>query len=99
MKVAIDIGNSTIKGAFLTNEHELIDEILKPSAVNLINHEKYLSYHNNEIFFQIIDSPLQHFEEITCISKTALDRHNYIEYDVTSTSYKSDHKITTALLF
>lgn len=99
MKVAIDIGNSTIKGAFLTNEHELIDEILKPSAVNLINHEKYLSYHNNEIFFQIIDSPLQHFEEITCISKTALDRPNYIEYDVTSTSYKSDHKITTALLF
>lgn len=99
MKVAIDIGNSSIKGTFLTDENDLISKILKPSAVNIIEHEKYLSYDNNEIYFQVTKTPLQHFEEITCISEIALNRPNYLEYDVTSTSYKSNHKMTTALLF
>lgn len=99
MKLAIDTGNSSIKGSILTDENKLIKHILIPSAVNIISDEKYLTFDDNEIYFKVVDSSLTHFEEITCIGDLAISKPNYIEYDVTSTSYKSNHKMTTALLF
>ena len=99
MKLAIDTGNSSVKGNLLTNDNKLIKHILIPSAVNNITDEKYLTFDNNEVYFKVIDSSLNHFDDITCVGDYALAKPNYKEYDVTSSSYKSNHKITTALLF
>ena len=99
MKFALDIGNSTIKVTVLDNKNTLLSNILSPSVVNTVAHEKYLTFDNDEIYFKVEDSPLNHYDEIVCISDIALARPNYSEYDVTSTSYKSNHKITTSLIF
>lgn len=99
MKIALDIGNSAVKGSILDNKNKLIDGLNLPSAVSIISDSKYLTYHNDDIYIQVIQSPLSHYDEIVAVGQAAVDRPGYQEFDVTSTSYKANHQITTSLLF
>lgn len=100
MKVALDIGNSAVKGSILDDKNKFVAGIDEPSAVLTIEDSKYLTYHNEDDYYiQVIKSNLKHYEHPTAIGTVATDRPGYEEFDVTSTSYKSNHEITTALLF
>ena len=100
MKLGLDIGNSTVKGALLDDENTLIANIKFPSVVTKVADSKYLSYPYEEDFYiQVVDSALEHFEGITAIGEKAINMPGYQEFDVTSTSYKANNPITTALLF
>ncbi len=99
MKFALDIGNSTVKGSVLDDNNHLLNTITEPSAVNYISDEKYLTFNNDEFYFKVESSNLNHSDKITVVFTKAIDLPDYLEYDVESTSYKANHEITTALLF
>lgn len=99
MKFALDIGNSTVKGSVLDDNNHLLNTITEPSAVNYISDEKYLTYNNDEFYFKVESTNLNHSDKITVVFSKAIDLPDYLEYDVESTSYKANHEITTALLF
>lgn len=100
MKLGLDIGNSTVKGALLADDNRIVSSIKFPSAVTQITDEKYLQYPYDEDFYiKVVDSKLAHFDSITAVGTKALDMPGYQEYDVMSSSYKADHQITTALMF
>lgn len=99
MKFALDIGNSTVKGSVLDDNNHLLNTITEPSAVNYISDEKYLTYNNDEFYFKVESSKLNHSDKIAAVFTKAIDLPDYLEYDVESTSYKANHEITTALLF
>lgn len=100
MKCALDIGNSSVKGMLLTDTNEVISPLRFPSSVVTVADAKYLTYTNPEdVYIQVIDSPLAHVDDIVAVGQKAIDMPDYREYDVTSTSYKANHDITTSLLF
>ena len=99
MKFALDIGNSTVKGSVLDDNNHLLNTITEPSAVNYISDEKYLTFNNDEFYFKVESSNLNHSDKITAVFTKAIDLPDYLEYDVESTSYKANHEITTSLLF
>lgn len=99
MKFALDIGNSTVKGSVLDDNNHLLNTITESSAVNYISDEKYLTYNNDEFYFKVESTNLNHSDKITAVFSKAIDLPDYLEYDVESTSYKANHEITTALLF
>ena len=100
MKFALDIGNSAVKGAVLANDNSYIASIYNPSAVATIADPRHISYTSElDTFIQIISSPLKHTDHIYAVGQKALDLPDYKEFDVTSTSFKANHVLTTALLF
>lgn len=100
MKCALDIGNSSVKGMLLTDTNEVISPLRFPSSVVTVADAKYLTYTTPEdVYIQVIDSPLAHMDDIVAVGQKAIDMPDYREYDVTSTSYKANHEITTSLLF
>lgn len=100
MKCALDIGNSSVKGMLLTDTNEVISPLRFPSSIVTVADAKYLTYTNPEdVYIQVIDSPLAHVDDIVAVGQKAIDMPDYREYDVTSTSYKANHEITTSLLF
>ena len=100
MKCALDIGNSSVKGMLLTDSNEVISPLRFPSSVVTVADAKYLTFTNeDDVYIQVIDSPLAHMTDIVAIGQKAIDMPDYREYDVTSTSYKANHEITTSLLF
>lgn len=100
MKLGLDIGNSTVKGSILDDNNVLLSSLRFPSAVVHISDPKYLSYPNDDDFYiQVVDSQLEHFPGIVAVGKKAIEMPDYKEFDVTSTSYKTNHPITTSLLF
>lgn len=101
IKVGLDIGNSNVKGCVMSEKNVVLKEILIPSCVNYIADKKYLNFpdNTNTRYTQILDSALAHSDMITAIGDRALDIPNYQQFDVGSTSYKTNHQITTALLF
>ena len=99
-KLGLDIGNSSVKGALLTDENALLGEIDQPSVISQISDSKYLTFPNtNDFYFQILDSRLNHFDDIIAIGQKALDLPQHQEYDVATTSYKTGDPITSAMLF
>lgn len=100
IKVGLDIGNSSVKGVILSEQNALIKSILVPSAVNYMHDERTLSYPEpTSRYVQVIDSALTHADEITAIGDRAIELPGYQQFDVGSTSYKTDHELTAALLF
>ena len=103
MKCALDIGNSSVKGMILTKENQVFAPLRFPSSVVTIPEAKYLTFgvedDPTDIYLQVIDSPLNHVDGIVAVGHKAIDIPDYREYDVTSTSYKANHEITTSLLF
>lgn len=100
MKCALDIGNSSVKGMLLTDSNEVISPLRFPSSVVTVADAKYLTFTNeDDVYIQVIDSPLTHMTDIVAVGQKAIDMPDYREYDVTSTSYKANHEITTSLLF
>ena len=100
MKCALDIGNSSVKGMLLTDSNEVISPLRFPSSVVTVADAKYLTFTNeDDVYIQVIDSPLAHITDIVAVGQKAIDMPDYREYDVTSTSYKANHEITTSLLF
>ena len=100
MKLGLDIGNSAVKGALLDDDNILLANIKFPSVVTKVSDSKYLSYPYEEDFYiQVVESELNHFNEITAVGNKAMDMPGYQEFDVTSTSYKANNPLTTALLF
>lgn len=100
IKVGLDIGNSSVKGSILSEQNGLLREILSPSCVNPISDARKLSFpDHNTRYIRVTDSALAHYDEIVAIGNRAMDIPNYQEYDVASTSYKTDHEITTSQLF
>lgn len=100
MKLGIDIGNSRVKGALLEDNNVLAAIINFPSAVTHISDEKYLTYpHVNDFFIQVLDSKLEHYDGIVAVGDKAVDLPGYQEFDVASTSYKTNHPMTTSMLF
>lgn len=100
MKCALDIGNSSVKGMLLTDTNEVISPLRFPSSVVTVADAKYLTFTNSDdVYIQVVDSPLAHMTDIVAVGQKAIDMPDYREYDVTSTSYKANHEITTSLLF
>ena len=100
IKAGLDIGNSAVKGNILSSQNGLLREIIMPSAINYIHDEKYLNYPTNDtIYMQVLDSPLEHSSHIIAIGNRAMEIPNYQQYDVGATSYKTNHQLTTSLLF
>lgn len=100
LKIALDIGNSAVKGSVLDKNNKLIKNILIPSAINTVADEKYLHFTEfAKRFVEVADTPLEHPEGIIAIGEKALELPNYQQYDVGSTSNKANHEITTSLLF
>lgn len=100
MKLGIDIGNSKVKGAMLSDKNVVTSMIDFPSAITHISDEKYLTYPNGDDFYiQVMDSALEHFDGIVAVGHKAIDLPGYHEFDVSSTSYKTNHAMTTSMLF
>lgn len=100
IKVGLDIGNSAVKGSILSEQNGLLKDILIPSCVNYIHDVRHLNYPDKNIrYVQILDSPLNHSNQIAAIGNRAMDIPNYQQFDVGSTSYKTDHELTASLLF
>ncbi len=100
VKLGLDIGNSSVKGVILSESNALLKEIKIPSAVNYLHDERTLSYPDaNSRYVQILESPLAHAAEIAAIGDRAMELPGYQQYDVGSTSYKTDHELTAALLY
>lgn len=100
MKLGLDIGNSKVKGAMLDDNNILKHVIGFPSAVNHISDAKYLTYpHIEDFYIQVLQSPLRHYDDILAVGDKAVDMPDYEEFDVMSTSYKTNHPMTTSLLF
>lgn len=100
LKIGLDIGNSSVKGVVLSEVNALLSEIKIPSAVNYLHDKRTLSYPDpNTRYVQVIDSPLTHAKEIAAIGDRAMELPGYQQFDVGSTSYKTDHELTAALLY
>lgn len=100
VKLGLDIGNSSVKGVILSEQNALIKNILIPSAVNYMHDERTLSYPDaNTRYVKVLESPLAHSEEIAAIGARAMELPGYQQFDVGSTSYKTDHEITSSLLY
>lgn len=100
VKVGLDIGNSTVKGNVLAGTNALLSYILTPSAVNFIHDERQLSYPEpTTSYTQVLESPLAHDSAVFAIGNRAMDIPGYSQFDVGSTSYKTNHILTTSLLF
>ena len=100
IKVGLDIGNSAVKGSILNGENMLLKNILIPSCVNYIHDVRHLNYPDNAVrYVQVMDSPLAHSDMIAAIGNRAMEIPNYQQYDVGSTSHKTDHELTASLLF
>ena len=100
IKVGLDIGNSAVKGNILSEQNALLSTILTPSCVNFIHDTRQLSYPDRDTrYVQVLDSPLNHSDAVVAIGKRAMDIPGYTQFDVGSTSYKTNHELTTSLLF
>lgn len=100
VKVGLDIGNSSVKGTVLSEQNALLKEIKIPSSVNYLHDERTLSYPDaNTRYVQVLESPLAHSDEIAAIGQRAMELPGYQQFDVGSTSYKTDHELTAALLY
>lgn len=100
MKFALDIGNSAVKGSVLANDNSFIASIYNPSAVATVADPRHLTFTSEtDTYIQIIESSLKHTNHIYAVGQKALDLPDYKEFDVTSTSFKANHVLTTALLF
>lgn len=100
IKVGPDIGNSSVKGSVLSEQNALLKTILLPSCVNYIHDKRHLNYPDRNIcYVQVLESALEHSDEIVAIGNRAMEIPNYQQYDVGSTSYKTGHENTTSLLF
>ncbi len=100
IKVGLDIGNSAVKGSILSEQNALLSTILTPSCVNFIHDTRQLSYPDRDTrYVQVLDSPLNHSDAVVAIGKRAMDIPGYTQFDVGSTSYKTNHELTTSLLF
>lgn len=100
LKIGLDIGNSSVKGVVLSEANVLLKEIKIPSAVNYLHDERTLAYPDaNTRYVQILDTPLAHAQEIAAIGNRAMELPGYQQFDVGSTSYKTDHELTAALLY
>lgn len=100
IKLGLDIGNSAVKGCILSENNVLLNSILMPSCVNYIHDVRHLNYPDRTITYtQILDSPLTHSDAIAAIGNRAMEIPNYQQFDVGSTSYKTNHEITASLLF
>lgn len=100
VKVGLDIGNSSVKGVILSEQNALLKTILLPSAVNYMHDERTLAYLDpNTRYVQVIDSPLAHSNDIAAIGQRAMELPGYQQFDVGSTSYKTDHELTASLLY
>lgn len=100
MKLGLDIGNSKVKGAMLDDNNILKHVIGFPSAVNHISDAKYLTYpHMEDFYIQVLQSKLRHYDDILAVGDKAVDMPAYEEFDVASTSYKTNHPMTTSMLF
>lgn len=100
VKLGLDIGNSSVKGVILSEQNVLLKSILVPSAVNYLHDERTLSYPDvNTRYVQVLETPLAHSEEIAAIGTRAMELPGYQQFDVGSTSYKTDHEITASLLY
>ena len=84
----------------LSPENKFLAKFVEPSAVATVPDAKYLTFSDDtERYFQVIDSPLKAPATIFAIGNKAVALPDYQEFDVTSTSYKANHELTTALLF
>ena len=100
MKLGLDIGNSSVKGALLRNNNQIVSVIRMPSAINHISDEKYLTYPNTgDFYIQVLSSALEHYDGIVAVGEKAVNLPGYNEFDVTSSSYKTNHPMTTSMLF
>lgn len=100
VKLGLDIGNSSVKGVILSEQNALIKNILIPSSVNYLHDERTLSYPDaNTRYVQVLESPLSHSNEIAAIGARAMELPGYQQFDVGSTSYKTDHELTASLLY
>lgn len=100
MKLALDIGNSSLKGSLLRDDMTIIQEVKEASAVVEILDEKYLNYtDDNQFYIKVNSSPLQHFANPVAIGDFAQQKPDYQEFDVTTTSHKTDSALATSLLF
>lgn len=101
MKLGLDIGNSKVKGAYLTDQNKLQAIINMPSAITHIQSEEYVTFsHVGDQYIQVLDSALNYYEgDILAFGQKAIDLPNYQEFDVESSSYKTNHPMTTSLLF
>lgn len=100
VKIGMDIGNSSVKGVVLSEANALLKEIKIPSAVTYLYDERTLSYPDaNTRYVQVVDSPLAHAEDIAAIGSRAMELPGYQQFDVGSTSYKTDHELTASLLY
>ena len=100
VKIGLDIGNSSVKGVILSEQNALLKNILVPSAVNYLHDERTLSYPDaNTRYVQVLESPLAHSDEIAAIGTRAIELPGYQQFDVGSTSYKTDHELTASLLY
>lgn len=100
VKIGLDIGNSSVKGIILSEQNVLLKSILIPSAVNYLHDERTLTYPDaNTRYVQVLESPLAHSKEIAAIGNRAMELPGYQQFDVGSTSYKTDHEVTASLLY
>lgn len=100
VKIGLDIGNSSVKGGILSEQNALLKSILVPSSVNYMHDARTLSYPDaNTRYVQILESPLSHADEIAAIGTRAMELPGYQQFDVGSTSYKTDHELTASLLY
>lgn len=100
VKIGLDIGNSSVKGVILSEQNALLKSILIPSSVTYLHDERTLMYPDkNTRYVQVLDTPLAHSDEIAAIGERAMELPGYQQFDVGSTSYKTDHELTAALLF
>lgn len=100
MKLGLDIGNSTVKGTMMDDDNVVIRPLKYPSAVTHIHDSKYVTFHNDsDYYIQVVDSKLNHFDNIVAVGDRAVDMPGYVEFDVSSTSFKANNPITTSLLF
>lgn len=100
VKLGLDIGNSSVKGVILSEQNALIKNLLIPSAVNYLHDERTLSYPDaNTRYVKVLESRLAHSDEIAAVGARAMELPGYQQFDVGSTSYKTDHEITASLLY
>lgn len=100
VKVGLDIGNSSVKGVILSEQNALLKSILVPSSVNYLHDERTLAYPDPTTrYVRVLESPLAHSEEIAAIGNRAMELPGYQQFDVGSTSYKTDHELTASLLY
>lgn len=100
MKLGLDIGNSKVKGAYLTDDNRVQAMINIPSAITHVQSEEYVTFsHAGDQYIQVLESALNHYDDILAFGQKAIDLPNYQEFDVESSSYKTNHPMTTSLLF